>query len=297
VDIKILDVINRQLQDRAILEFESQDRDYTHFHASQWDKCHRQIAYYYYYAKGLIKVDRSSLKNIINPVSQRIFDNGHSMHDRWRRYLRASGSMMGCWECMMCGWRDGEKEKLGILDPTCCPKCVSDKLIYHEIGFLDQETLWGGHVDTVLDVAIFRKYQLNLAFNGNTPDNYEGFSPEKPEDKYLLVDFKTMNPRQFNELQEPLPDHNTQMQIYLYLSDLKYGKFIYEDKWTQSVKEYLVVRDDNLLAVKKDEALRLKFIVENTNKQGLRVLPQRSYKERTHKECLRCTFRGHCWKD
>lgn len=306
MDINITDAINRQLQNRGIKEFENKDRDYLHFHPSQWDKCHRQIAYYYYHAKGWITVDRDSLKSVTDPVGQRIFDNGHSMHARWGRYLTETKSLMGRWECPFCNVTFGpndpvtieDKHPLGILRPDECLECKKNvPFIYHEMGFYDPETWWGGHVDAVLDVDIFKEYQLNLVFNGKTPDQYAGQKTENREDKYLVVDFKTINPRQYQTLDEPMSDHRTQMQIYLYLSKLKYGKFIYEDKWTQNTKEFLVIRDDNLLAVKREEALKLQFILKHTNKQGFRVLPQRAHKERTHTECLRCKFRGDCWKD
>lgn len=294
MDISIVDAVNRELQNKAINEFESLDRDYTYFHASEWDKCHRQIAYHYYYAKGWISVDRSSLK--IDPVSQRIFDNGHWMHDRWRLYLEKSGALMGVWVCEKCNTKHGDKEKLGVLKPSHCNICDHEKIHYEEISLFNEETWWGGHVDAVIDVELFRKYQLNLAFNGNIPENYQGTETNSYEDKYLLVDFKTINPRSYNDLTAPMSDHITQMQIYLFLTGLKYGKFIYEDKWTQNTKEYLVVRDDNLIAVKKEESFNLKYTLTHTNSQGLRVLPARAYQERTHRNCLQCQFRGHCWK-
>lgn len=284
LEINIVDAINRQLYIDAVNAFESKQRDYTYFHPSEFDVCHRQMAYHYYHAKGFISVDSASLKNVIDPIGQRIFDNGHSMHARWRKYLDRSGALRGVWES-----KDKKKygigEKLGVLKPN-------DQCVYHEISLFDDETWWGGHLDAILDMDIWRAYQLRLATKGHS-DKVD--APAKTN-RLLLIDFKSINPRQFNDLTGPLPKHVTQMQIYLYLTGLQYGRFIYEDKWTQSTKEFLVIRDDNLLAIKKDEALRLKFILNHTDSQGRRVLPQRHYKERTNKECLRCKFRGHCWK-
>lgn len=50
------------------------DRSYNHFHPSQWDVCHRQIAYAYYEEIGAIKTDSSVMK--VDPQLERIFDNG-----------------------------------------------------------------------------------------------------------------------------------------------------------------------------------------------------------------------------
>lgn len=301
MDVNIIDTVNRQLVDLGIQSFENKERDYSHFHASQWDKCHRQIAYCYYHALGLISVDAGCLKNTISAQGQRIFDAGHTMHDRWRTYLERSGALMGVWECRHAHVdghpevsKFGENEKLGILRPEKCT-CGRSDFIYREVGFLDEETMWGGHVDAIIDTVKFRQYQLSMLRNGKAQKE-EGIDTQNIEDRYLVVDFKSMNPRQFEKLERPLSDHITQIQIYLYLSGLRYGKFIYEDKGLQAAKEYLVVRDEPLLRVKKFEALELKRMVKYVKPNGKRALPDRKHKDSTHRDCLQCNFRGHCWK-
>ena len=96
--INLLDIINQKLIQKAVAEIESKDRDYTHFHPSEWDGCKRKIAYTYYEAMDYISIDRSALK--IDPQGQRIFDNGHSLHARWGRYLEWTKALMGRWMCM-----------------------------------------------------------------------------------------------------------------------------------------------------------------------------------------------------
>lgn len=299
MDISISATIDRQLLNQGIKEFESKERDYSHFHPSQWAKCHRQIAYHYYHAKGLINVDRSSLSGVIQAQTQRIFGNGHYMHDRWRSYLEKTGTILGRWQCDNCSTIVGESDKLGVLKPDICQVCEKGSLKYQEVGFYDEETWWGGHVDAIIDVDLFKKYTLDLfTNNGKNENEIAGMQTTGVEDKYLIIDFKTINPRQFKDLNGPLPDHIVQMQIYLYLSGLKYGKFLYEDKWTQSIKEYLVVRDDNFLSVEKEKALKLKMVLTHTDSNGRpNLLPKRAYTSRTETECLRCKFRGHCWKE
>ena len=271
---KIAGIVDKQL----ISDAKKSTRDYTHFHSSEWYKCHRKIAYAYYEAKGFIKLDESVYK--FDPQLERIFDNGHFTHDRWRKYLEKTNALMGRWECQ--NWMAHEKpkifgleNKLGILKPDKC-ECGSDRFIYHEVGFYDEETMWGGHVDAVMDLSL-----LDLHSSA--------------ECKYLIIDFKTMNPFQFKKLAEPLPEHIVQMQIYLYLSGLRVGNFLYEDKGCQAVKEYIVEINEELIAEKKKEALRLKGILHHSA-DGRHYLPERGYDSRGHQECLRCKFRGHCWK-
>lgn len=308
--INILPIVDAYLTRRA----KENDRDYSYFHASEWEKCHRKIAYEYYESKKYITVDQNAVK--VDPQLQRIFDNGHYTHDRWKTYLEATGALMGVWQCTNTAHSEspifdkavkdsrteddfnkgifGKNSKLGILKPTVCD-CGWTDFKYNEVGFFDEETNWGGHVDGILDLSILDK------LTSTEPNKYmivqsSVFYPEDWGKNQVVVDFKTMNPFQFKKLSEPLPYHITQMQIYLYLSGLKYGKFIYEDKAVQSVKEYLVTRDDNFLAIKKAEAVDLKHIVTHTNENGKRVLPLRGFQDKSCEDCLRCKYRGNCWR-
>lgn len=283
--INLLPFVNKYLVEKA----QNNPRDFSYFHASEWDRCHRKIVYEYYEAMGYIQIDGSSLK--ADPQLERIFDNGTYTHYRWAKYLTATGALMGIWKCVGCSKVVGEAEKLGVLKPKEC-NCGSTSFDYHEVGFRDEETMWGGHVDAIVDVSVLDPDSLGV--EKYLAVSMKSFPPEKWGNR-IVIDFKTMNPFKFRKLEEPLPEHKTQMQIYLYLSGLKYGKFIYEDKAFQGVKEFLVTRDDRMLAVKKQEALHLKHIVTHTNSQGKRVLPPRAYEYRTHEDCKRCKFRGNCW--
>lgn len=283
--VNLLDIVNKRLTDNAVAAVENKERDYTHFHPSEWDNCKRKIAYAYYEAMGFIEIDLAALK--VDPRSERIFDNGHSMHDRWRKYMSWTNALLGRWMCLNHTAHKtpkihGLEEKLGIPKPSICD-CGASEFEYVEVGFLDPETLWGGHVDAIIDNEI-----------AGITAGYEKIQCSD-EERFLVVDFKTMNDYEFRRLEDPKPQHNTQMQIYLYLSGLKYGKFLYENKNNQETKEFLVPRDDRLLEVKKAEALSLKSLVETPNSKGGRSLPKRGYDSKTCWQCRQCKFRADCW--
>jgi len=287
VNISVSKAIDSFLTERA----KTNDRDMTYFHASGWEDCHRKIAYAYYEAKGIIQIDESALK--IDPQLQRIFDNGHYMHDRWRDYVVtvAEPALLGRWQCL--NWIEhkepmiyGSDKKLGCLRPEKC-QCGSTKFRYVEVGFYDENTWWGGNVDTIIDITKWPYTKLG---------EYKKATEVPEDERYFIIDYKTMNPFEYKDLSKPKPEHLTQMQVYLYLSGLKNGKFLYENKANQSLKEYLVRRDDAMIAVKKEEAIRLKYQITNLNSQGKHVLPPRGYDSRGHKKCLECKYRGHCWK-
>ncbi len=288
--MNLLSLVDQQLVKKANNEF----RDYTYFHASEWARCHRKIAYEYYEAKGFIKVENSCSK--LNAQTCRIFGHGHYSHDRWRSYLQSTGALLGHWRCD--NWMahqdgsdiHGKENKLGIKKPEKCD-CGSDRFSYEEIGFTDKETSWGGHVDAILDMKYLAEHH-DIPIHGDSKD----IDNLSDSERFLLIDFKTINPRGFSALKEVTLDHITQMQIYLYLSGLKFGDFIYEDKGWQRTKHFTVIRDDNFIDKLRNEASYLKYVVSNT-RDGKCCLPKRpaEYTSRGHRDCLQCKYRGNCW--
>lgn len=280
--INVLEVVDKHLINLAKNNF----RDNSHFHASSWDGCKRQHAYAYYESQGFIKSDESALK--IDTKLQRIFGNGHGMHDRWRSYLEATGALMGVWQCDNWVYHTepklfGTDQKIGCLKPDACNECGCSKFIYREIGGLDPLTMWGGHIDSIIDQRIFAQFAGSEC-------------KILPDENYLLIDFKSMYSFAFEKLTQPKSEHFTQVQIYLYLTGLKYGKLLYENKDSQAVKEFLVIADQEFIEIKKAEAISLKKIVTLTV-DGKHRLPDRGFPLRTHKFCLDCKYRGHCWSD
>lgn len=298
-NINLLKGVNAYLIERA----KNNDRDYSYFHASSWDFCrardendqpgmykyHRQVAYSYYEALGLITVDKGVIKP--NGQLQRIFDNGHYAHDRWSTYLEkaANGALWGRW---LCRNPIHEKPQIYGLDRKCgCPRpvkceCGETDLQYVEVGFRDEETMWGGHVDSIVD-ARYWPYAKDVDRES-----------KKPQLCLVIVDFKTINPFSFKALTAPKPEHLTQLYIYLYLSGLQSGKFVYENKADQSVKEYLVERDDELINIKRQEAIFMKELVTSVNSKGKKVLPKRGFddNDKDNRNCMQCKYRTHCWR-
>lgn len=273
IDISLEKIIDQALVKKS----QNNDRDYTHFHPSEFYSCHRKLVYKYYEAQGFC-APSDPISALIAPQLQRIFDNGHGMHFRLGKNLEETGLLKGRWLCPTCSKIFGKKEILGIHRPNKCD-CGSQKFQYREVGFYDSETMLGGHVDAILDL---RKYD-------------SGFEGAEDEDCHLLVDFKSMRSEAFRKLIAPKDSHVTQMQTYLYLSGLKVGKFLYENKNDQIFREFLVPRDEKRIQQIRTDAKNLKNIVTNTNSKGKHTLPARAHKKNNIKECVECAFRSHCW--
>lgn len=288
-DFSLSNMINDYLRKKGAVS----DRDNTHIHPSEFHGCKRRIAYAYYQATGLIKVRDGAVK--VDARLQRVFGNGHHVHDRFKSYLAdpefCGGTLLGWWQCRN-WWHHlqkgdhprifGTEEKIGIPLPKEPCECGCDKFEYVEVGVFDPEINMGGHVDTILLV-------------------------KEP----VIVDYKSAMSRSFEKvISDPKPEHTTQMQLYLMMTGCRLGKFLYENKDTQTLKEINVVRDDDYVSYLRRRARTLTWMIKHPTSPGTVQLPPRSsslnpksdpypklvinYKK-TSRDCIECRFRKHCW--
>jgi CRISPR/Cas system-associated exonuclease Cas4 (RecB family) len=87
-----------------------------------------------------------------------------------------------------------------------------------------------------------------------------------------------------------------QMQLYLYLSGLKVGKFVYENKNTQDCKQYIVIRDDHMLAVEAARARNLRKVLTMRQDDGTLAIPKQPFEDADNFDCRFCPYRSVCWK-
>lgn len=274
IDLNLEKLINQVLVKKS----QNNDRDYSHFHSSEFHACHRKLVYKYYEAQGVCSPSEPTA-SLIDPQLQRIFDNGHGIHFRLGKNLEETGLLKGRWICRSCSRTFGKKEALGIRRPKKCD-CSGQKFQYEEVGFYDADTMIGGHVDAILD----------LRGQENIPEDLSD------EDGHMIVDFKSIRSEAFRRLAAPKESHFIQMQTYLYLSGLRTGKLLYENKNDQQFREFLIPRDEACIQKIRSEGEGLKKVVTSTNSQGLRTLPSRAHKRNNAKECVECSFRSHCWE-
>ncbi len=270
LNVDLEHIINKVLIEKN----KKNDRDYSYFHASEFHQCHRKLVYKYYEAQGFVTASNPG-KSVISPRLQRIFDNGHHLHFRLGRNFADSGLLKGVWKCSHCFKVYGKDDKLGVHKPEEC-SCGEKNFQYQELGFVDEETLLGGHVDAVLD--------LTKISNG-----------VEDVDTHLIVDFKSISSLGFQSLASPKADHVSQLNIYMYFTGLHAAKLLYENKNNQEIKEFFIERNEEDIAAKIQAAKNLKNIVTKTNSKGERTLPARAHKRNNSKECVECSFRSHCW--
>jgi len=292
-ELEVCDISVSELIDDFLIKksLEDNDRDNLIFHPSEFHGCKRKISYQYHEATGFINVVLDQYS--VNTRLCRIFDNGHKVHDRYKEYLSdprcAPGLLKGRWKCKN-KWAHNEpkivglEEKFGVFRPETPCECGSTEYEYVEVGFLSEVYNIGGHVDVILFL---------------------------PNGQHIIIDFKSIGYRGFDRLfAQPEDKHYTQMQLYLFLSGEEAGKFLYEDKNDQRIKEFLVIRDQKYIDRLLIYAEHLKDIVTYEGPNGQRKLAPRSnstfpetddspylvkYTPK-HYECINCRFKNNCYK-
>ena len=270
-----LETMTRQF---VIKKARDNDRKYDVFHPSAWGICLRKVAYQHYnYLDNFMK--KADLG--VDLRGERIYDNGNGAHSRWQRCLAGSGVLRGAWKCPnpLCNQVHGEEERLGIFNPLQarpgwrCP-CGNDKLLdYEEVRVTsDPRYNFDGHVDAIIDVR-----------------NTEYKTGDDDLDLFVM-DFKTMKSDQFVSLAKPKDEHVVQVNIYMWLLDLKSSVLAYENKDDQSLKEIYVPRDDELIDKIKRQS---EWLVEALRRRKVPMRPDGSSMSRP--PCRFCEFVGLCY--
>jgi len=257
------------------------DREYDIFHPSAWGGCLRKVAYQYYNEQESFVIKRSSNLDL---RFERIYDNGHSVHARWQKYLDCSNVLRGAWKCTnpKCGAIYGDTDRIGIFNPLrtvpdwACSNCGNNKELRYEEPRVKSDQIYNfdGHCDAIVDLS-------------GTP-----FARHNNQD-IIVVDFKSIKDEYFSEIAESKAKHEhvVQVNIYMWILELHAGVVLYENKNTQAVKEVFIPRDEQLIEKVKEQAIWM----QNVLKKG--KLPNRPDGTSPSRiPCRFCEFIQYCWR-
>lgn len=236
-----------------MLAQDAKPRDYSAIHPSdicKSDFCAR--ASYYTITQGP-KLEKVGFR------LQNIFDEGHYIHAKWQNRLRDMGVLFGKWFCPAC---QSKWEGVG----SECPACNYKAIEYHEVSVFDEALMIMGHTDGwVIDdlgqvlievksvgIGTIRMEEPSLLYNGATFDEA------------------------WNQIRRPFSTHIRQGQLYLEL--LRRMKelgifdevpteivFIYEKKSDQSIKEFTVRANPDIVKPMLDKAFDIQRAVRETH--------------------------------
>lgn len=207
IEEKFIGEVDKYLVDKAIREGEEKGRRLA-FRPSQYSKCQRLT---YYFLKG-VDGDKK-----IYPRSQRILQVGTQLHEWIQRDVFME--------------MDKEGYPIRLLPKEELPFYGVDGVeIIEEHGAPPMEIKF-------LDYRYTEKFPISAMIDGAIEyDNYP-----------MLFEFKTINPKDFEYLIEPLVDHTKQGALYALSIGIRKIMFLYLCKGTQNLKAYLVTYTDEQL--------------------------------------------------
>jgi hypothetical protein len=184
-----------------------------------------------------------------------IFDEGHLIHDKWQKRLRDMGVLWGNWECRTCG----NITKSHLFEPNrFCEYCerFGGIDIYREVPLKAEQYLIAGHADGAVPHV---KALIEIKSVGEGTVRIEAPDIHKANTDGQKIDLRGL----WKDIEKPFPSHIRQGQLYLRLCsilDLPFDQiiFIYEAKFNQGVKEFVVKYDPAFCDEMLDSCLEIK---------------------------------------
>lgn len=221
------------------------------FFPSSIGRCNRSITYQLLHYKATPK----------NGSNLMVLENGTMFHERMESLFKDMGILVA--------------PELSIKDEQLCISGRTDAVVWN---FLDNlKPLTPGEAGDPHEARI----ELQ---NSKGETVYVG-----PEERVLLVEFKSIADKKFHDLPKTKPklEHEMQLQLYFQLTGIKKGIIFYENKNTQQVKEYIVKRDEELIS----RVLGNIHNVVNLAREG--KLADREFQP-TDVHCRFCDYRELC---
>lgn len=271
----VLGRVQKQL--KLISEQRNEGRDTEHLHASDISKtgwCPRAT---WYQISGVEpdKIEKHSIQTI------NVFEEGHSIHEKFQQALWLDGSLIGEWKCLICHhlWE--------AQAPSRCESCVSPFIKYNEVPILDPSIRLLGRGDGLVNVdrpapVLFEAKTIGLGtFRMEVPGLYRQYTNKELSITQLWA-----------AVRRPFPSHLRQGNLYLRALGLKTAVFIYEFKANQAQREFVVQYNPAIIADVVEGAAAVKHALDTETSVRR---PDWAEDEET-KTCKKCVYRKTCWR-
>ncbi len=211
----------------------------------------------------------------VEPDLGMIFAHGKALH--WvlqNLVVGGTGALLGVWRCADCAKQYGapapnlqEAQSL-VRRPKAC-ECGCEDFVFREQKFVNEEYRIGGHPDGFLVL-------------GGMP----GLG---------VAEFKSVGPKSAWEVRNtPNLGHVVQVQAYLWLTGLKWGKILYWEKsgfGMQALFEHTVERDEDSI----ESIKRVIRGIWNGVKTG--ILPERPCTSIDCPRAVKCEMKNACFEE
>jgi hypothetical protein len=212
-----------------------------------------------------------------------VFAEGHTIHDKYQDWLWEMGVLWGRFFCRAC-----EKDFMA-LSPKACVWCKSERLSYREVplrrgGLM----LIEGHADGAVHGLDDWNGLIEIKSIGIQTLRFEA-----PRLYNLYTDEGMTLEDIWWRINRPFASHIKQGMLYLWLAWPRYEEicFIYESKFNQATKEFVVSYNPSVIAPQLETAREVSQCVRTG------FIPDRPVwaEDAQVKTCRSCEFRRRCW--
>jgi hypothetical protein len=179
---------------------------------------------------------------------QMIFDEGREIHHKWQKRIWDIGRLGGNFYCTAChvAW--------GAVAPSECDSCHADRqfLRYLEVPLRTQSLSLAGHADGLDGDALIEIKSIGLGtlrFEAPELIANHSYKFQLNGKSRGFLDYDAL----WDSIRRPFPTHLIQGNLYSYMSRRYHTIiFLYECKWNQRVKEFVVKYREERIADRLD---------------------------------------------
>lgn len=226
---------------------------------------------------------------------QNMFDEGHDIHGRWQTRMWDMGVLGGVFECLVCK-HAGRRSRFEAVSPKTCALCSAPRmfLVYREVPLEDDELPIAGHADGDL---VDGKEPALVEFKSIGQGTVRIDAPEvvaAHTQRMYTADGKEKSVTDWDALwrniKRPFLSHLIQANLYMRMKGYRLMIFVYECKWNQQTKEFLVRYSERMIADIIDDARDVEYGLRTG-----RTPPRPRWADPEEKACKSCPFLGPCW--
>ncbi len=233
-------------------------RDYVNkvpkFYPSSVGKCSRAIVY------QMLGYPSEEFK----PDFLFILENGNYYHERIENLFKTTGLMIA--------------PELSIKEPNLRISGRSDVIIKN---FLPHES----------SNNIIKLYKP-LSYKEQEANKEPEVLWEGPDNDVIIVELKSINEKGFARVFRygAKEEHILQLQLYMYLTGIRVGSLLYENKNNQQLLEFIIPYNDEIVN-------KIINKIKNVNKHvDNETFPEKEF-EKTDFECRYCDYKDICWPE
>ena len=219
-----------------------------------------------------------ALKGNYSPTSEKpnlrlqsIFDEGHTIHAKWQRWISEMGNMYGRWSCDKCGFTSNSNTQT----PGCVLHFHESTFTYQEVNLVSKKHRIFGHTDGWVK-GLGEDFLIEIKSIGSGTIRIEQPS--------LLFEADNDLEKAWRNIRQPFYSHRRQGQVYLHLCHLMVEEglldsapeeivFIYELKANQDYKEFSVKYDPEFVADVFENAADVVWAVEHDTPPACNIDP------------------------